>query len=150
MVEKALETFINTIIHYFQTTYGINVEIGSPYLINDPTELNGDYTGIIEISGEYRGWCYFSTPKSLLQTVIQSLSIDVDLNSEVVLTDIAGEIANILSGNARAELGQNFVISIPKVYSGSNAIEAITADERTYAIPITWKNEKAFLGVALS
>jgi len=150
MVEKALETFINTIINYFQTTYAIDVQIGSPYLISDATELNGDYTGIIEISGEYTGWCYFSTPKSLLQTVLQSLSIDVDLNSEVVLTDIAGEIANILSGNARAELGQSFVISIPTVYSGGHAIEAITNADRTYAIPIIWNNEKAFLGVSLS
>ena len=68
--------------------------------------------------------------------------------------DIAGEIANTLSGNARAELGENFIISIPKVFRGTSSIEALTekdtSEERTYAIPVVWKSEKAFLGVNLA
>jgi len=150
MVEKALETFINTIINYFESTYKINISIGSPYLISSPSELQGDFTGIINISGRYQGSCYFSTPKSLLQTVLKSLSVNIDLNSDVVLTDLTGEIANILSGNARAELGEDFIISIPTVYRGKASLEAISSNERTYAIPITWNSEKAFLGVTLS
>ncbi len=152
MVEKALDTFINSIINYFENTYNININIGSPYLITQLSELNGDYTGVIIISGEYNGSCYFSTPKSLLQKVLKSLEIDqhVDIESEAVSTDIAGEIANTLSGNARAELGEDFIISIPKVYTGKSTLEALSEDLRTYAIPVTWNNEKAFLGVTLS
>lgn len=150
MVEKALETFINTIINYFETTYKIQINIGSPYLISSASELKGDFTGIIDISGRHKGSCYFSAPKSLLQTVLESLSIDVDLNNDLILSDLTGEIANILSGNARSELGEDFIISIPKVYRGKSALEAIATNERTYAIPITWKSEKAFLGVTLT
>lgn len=152
MVEKALDTFINSIINYFRNTYNIDVSIGSPYLISDASELSGDYTGVIKISGEYDGSCYFSTPKTLLQQVLESLSINaqIDSNSDQVLGDIAGEIANTLSGNARADLGEDFIISIPKVYQGKSAIEALTDSHRTYAIPINWSDEKAFLGLTLT
>lgn len=150
MVEQTLDTFINTIINYFETTYNIHINIGAPYLISSASELQGDFTGLIDISGRYQGSCYFSTPKSLLQTVLQSLSVNVDLDSDVILSDLTGEIANILSGNARSELGEDFIISIPKVFQGSSAIQAIATDDRTYAIPITWNSEKAFLGVTLT
>ena len=89
---------------------------------------------MINISGEYNGTCYFSTPKTLLQRLISSLSINVDIESEIILTDITGEIANTLSGNARAELEENFIISIPKVFKGKAALAAIGSNERTYAI----------------
>lgn len=154
MVEKTLDTFTQSIINYFHSTYNIDVNIGSPYLISDLDELNGDYTGVINISGQYNGSCYFSTPKTLLQQILSSLEIGIDINSDEVLGDIAGEIANTLSGNARAELGENFIISIPKVFRGTSSIEALTekdtSEERTYAIPVVWKSEKAFLGVNLA
>ena len=151
MVEKALDTFIHSIIEYFRTTYAIDVSIGTPYLINDAAELGSDYTGAINISGEYEGSCYFSTPKALLQQVLKSLCIsgEIDIDSDEVLSDIAGEIANTLSGNARSELGEDFIISIPKVFRGRSAIAGISEVQRVYAIPINWKNQKAFLGVHL-
>lgn len=151
MVEKALDTFINSIINYFKTTYAINVSIGAPYLINDAAELGCDYTGAINISGEYEGSCYFSTPKALLQQVLKSLTIhgEFDTNSDQVLSDIAGEIANTLSGNARADLGEDFIISIPKIFRGKSAIAGISEAQRVYAIPINWNDQKAFLGVHL-
>ena len=46
-----------------------------------------------------------------------------------MLTDIAGEIANTLSGNARAELGEEFIFSILKVFKGQSALEAISTNE---------------------
>ena len=154
MVEKTLDTFTQSIINYFHSTYNINVDIGSPYLIYNLDELNGDFTGVINISGQYNGSCYFSTPKSLLQQILTSLEIDIDINSDDVLSDIAGEIANTLSGNARAELGENFIISIPTVFRGKSSLEALidesTSEERTYAIPVVWNSEKAFLGVNLA
>lgn len=154
MVEKTLDTFTQTIINYFQDTYKIDVTIGSPYLITNLDDLNGDFTGVINISGQYNGSCYFSTPKSLLQHILTSLTIDIDIDSEDVLSDIAGEIANTLSGNARAELGEDFIISIPTVFRGKNALQAVVDheanEERTYAIPVIWNSEKAFLGVNLA
>lgn len=153
MVEKALDTFIKSIIIYFQETYSIDVNIGAPYLISDANELSGDFTGAINISGEYEGSCYFSTPKALLQKVLQSLSIgtEIDINSDEILSDIAGEIANTLSGNARLDLGEDFIISIPKIYRGTSAVAGLAEEvSRVYAIPIHWNNQKAFLGVHLN
>ena len=154
MVKKTLDTFTNIIINYFHTTYDVKVDIGSPYLISDLGEFDGDFTGVIRISGQYNGSCYFSTPKSLLQQILTSLSIPIDIDSEEVLSDIAGEIANTLSGNARAELGEDFIISIPKVFRGKQSLQAIDIEDDpellTYAIPVYWNSEKAFIGVKLS
>jgi len=153
MVEQTLDTFTSCIINYFQTTYNIDVVIGSPYLVSDLSALNGDFTGVIRISGQYNGSCYFSTPKALLQLILESLEVSIDIESEEVLSDIAGEIANTLSGNARAELGENFIISIPTVFRGQQSMQAIEFDdaneERTFAIPVMWESQKAFLGVNL-
>ena len=151
MVEKALDTFIKTILNYFDSTYNIGVDIGTPYLVNDLSDLKGDYSGVIDISGRFSGHCYFSTPTSLLKRVLEKLNIkSAEIESDMVLQDIAGEIANTLSGNARAELGEDFIISIPKVYRGKNILEAFSEDKRTYAIPIKLETEKAYLGVTLS
>ena len=155
MVKKTLDTFTASIINYFHNNYNIDVEIGSPYLISDLNELRGDFTGVIQISGKYSGSCYFSTPKDLLKHLITSLEINgIDIENEEVLCDITGEIANTLSGNARSVLGENFIISIPTVYRGKSSLEAITSDEktdeRTYAIPVNWQSQKAFLGINLT
>ena len=81
-----------------------------------------------------------------MSEIIESVGDD-DTSTEM-LRDTIGEVANILSGNGQAELGQGFIISTPKVFYGANSSQAFATLD-TYAIPIHWKNKKGHLCVAV-
>ena len=148
MKEDNLRVFIDCIVNYFTLTNDPSVKVGSPYLINDIDEVIADYTGTIGISGRFQGACHFTAPSALLRHLI--LSIGETDTSEVMMEDAVGEVANILSGNARRQLGREFIISAPKVSKGKAPRMSKETNARIYAIPINWKSYKATLGLHLN
>ncbi len=147
MIEKRLRVFLDAIVHYFNHTTVKSVEVGTPYLIDSIDEVSSDYTGVISISGAFEGVCYFTAPNILLKHLV--LSIGETDTSEQMLVDAVGEVANTLSGNARRDLGKDFIISVPRVIKGVPDLNTDAAG-RTYAIPIIWNSYKATLGVCLA
>lgn len=146
-MEEKLRIFIDSIFHYFEHTYQEKVDIGSPYLVDSLDVIDAEYTGLITVTGEYRGVCCFSTPKELLEKIITAVGVD-DV-SENMLFDTAGEIANTLSGNVRKHLGAEFNISVPIVFEGKPDASYFSPEAKIYAIPIKWRGNKATLGVSL-
>ena len=147
MIEKKLRVFINCIWHYFEHSFNDPADIGVPYLIDSISEVDADYTGLISISGAYQGVCCFTTPRGLLEKVITD--VGVGDTSKKMLHDTAGEIANTLSGNARKQLGSDFIISVPIVIEGKVDEKYFPDEVKVYAIPIKWRDYKATLGVCL-
>ena len=148
MLEKQLQVFIDGVIRYFQHTSDKQVDVGTPYLMNNNEIASGDYIGVISISGSYEGCCYFAAPSILLKHLV--LSMGENDTSDEMLKDTVGEVANTLSGNARQKLGKDFIISVPMVSKGGRNSERLFADSRSYVIPISWKSYKASLGICLS
>lgn len=148
MIEQNLQVFIDTVVSYFSQVTNKQVKVGSPYLINSGSEKLSDYTGVIAISGQYNGCCYFTAPRLLIKYLI--LALGEKDTSETMLIDAVGEVANTLSGNARKDLGQGFIISVPKVFKGAPNLGDLSENGRTYVIPITFNSYKAVLGVSLS
>lgn len=146
-MESKLKIFINSVFYYFDHTCKEPVEIGSPYLVDSMASIEAEYTALIAVTGEYQGVCCFSTPRALLEEVIQSVGV-TDLSPEM-LVDTAGEIANTLSGNARKHLGSNFNISVPMVFKGAPDASYLPKEAKIYAIPMEWKGIKATLGICL-
>ena len=146
-MDKKLQIFIDCIFYFFGHNSKIPPEIGSPYLVDSINEVDADYTGLITISGNYTGVCCFTTPKPLLQKLIQTLGV-TDI-SEGMMIDTAGEIANTLSGNAREGLGAGFIISVPKVVEGKPDKSFFPKNAKVYAIPFKWQGHKATLGISL-
>jgi chemotaxis protein CheX len=70
--------------------------------------------------------------------------------SEEILCDLVGEIANTLSGNAREEFGRDFLISVPVVATANDSRFRLLEDARNYVIPIIFQSEKAYLLVCLN
>lgn len=147
MKEENLRVFLNSIVRFFSHTNDPRVVVGSPYLLDNINDAHADYTGLISISGQYQGVCYFSAPSVLLRHLI--LSVGETDTSDTMMRDAVGEVANTLSGNARKEFGKGFNISAPHVTRGLPEIEEQAEGSRIYAIPINWKSYKATLGVAL-
>jgi len=147
MIEPKLQIFIDGIVSYFEQTNDRDVAVGSPYLIEVDDDIATDYTGVIEITGAYTGNCYFSATSGLLRhLILQSGETDT---SEDMMLDAVGEIANILTGNARKRLGEEFIISTPEVYIGRNVSQTLTQSRRLYGIPLEWKSQSAILTIHL-
>lgn len=148
MIEAKIQIFIDGIINYFHETNDREVVVGSPYLIEADDDIATDYTGAIKISGLYAGNCYFSATDDLLRhLILQSGETDT---SEVMMVDAVGEIANILTGTARKQLGEDFIISTPEVYIGRNISQTLMQTQRLYGIPLEWKSRSAILTMHLT
>ncbi len=148
MKEEKLKVFIDSIVQYFRHTSEPTVKVGTPYLINSIDEISADYTGTISISGAYEGACHFTAPSALIKHLI--LSIGESDTSESMMQDAVGEVANTLSGNARRQLGKQFIISTPRISKGVPEDLNKEDSARIYAIPISWKSYKASLGIHLN
>ena len=148
MIENNMQTFIDAIVNYFSQMSDKKVVVGSPYLLDEKSMTISDYTGVITISGAYEGCCYFTAPRILLRYIIMALG-EPDTSEEMLL-DTVGEVANTLSGNARRDLGREFIISVPAVYKNRSDVQTLPGDGRTYAIPIVCSSYKALLGIRLS
>lgn len=147
MSEQTLQVFIDSVVNYFRHTSDQDVKVGTPYLTENSTPAAFDYTGIIGISGPYRGSVYFSAPKLLLTHLLLSIGEqDTSLDN---LIDIVGEVANTVAGNARLEFGQDFMISVPIVVEGAPSGIHLPKELRSYVIPVYWKAYSAVVVVCL-
>ncbi|HEY6528161.1 MAG TPA: chemotaxis protein CheX [Cellvibrionaceae bacterium] len=147
MTEEALQVFIEGVLNYFRHTADKGVKVGSPYLAEDIEPIMHDFTGIIGVSGPYRGSVYFSAPKLLLTHLLLALG-EVDTSAENIL-DLVGEVANTISGNARKSFGREFLISVPVMIEG--VIDKLYTPKHTrcFVIPVYWKSYAATVVVCL-
>lgn len=147
MDRDEIQIFIDSAIRYFNHLPHSNAQVGSPYLVDNIEPIAFDITGIINVSGASEGCLYFSASKPLLEHILEKLG-EPD-RGEAHLHDIAGELANTLSGNARAKFGSGFNISVPIIVDGAPNMLHLPPDQRTYVIPIIWDGNHAAIGVCV-
>ncbi|WP_372862769.1 chemotaxis protein CheX [Spongiibacter sp.] len=147
MTEDKLQIFIDGVSRYFEHTEGNDLRVGTPYLAANSEPVSMDYTGIIGVSGSSKGCVYFTAPKAMLKHMI--LSLGEPDTSEANMVDLVGEVANTISGNARRELGKEFMISVPVVVSGTPSRVHLPADLRSYVVPATWRSYHAAVVICL-
>ena len=93
------------------------------------------------------GCVYFTARRDLLnQLLLHVGELDV---SESNLSDLAGEIANTISGNARRHFGPDFMISVPVVVKGNATAIQVPRNVKAYIIPLSWHKHEAVLVVSL-
>lgn len=147
MSEETLQVFIDGAIRFFEHTNDKEVKVGTPYLVENNSPAAYDLTGIIGISGPYRGCVYFTAPRILLKHLLLSIG-ETDTRSEN-LFDLVGEVANTISGNARSTFGQEFMISVPIMLEGAPSHIHLPKNLRSYVIPIYWKAYHAAVVICL-
>ncbi|CAN0140630.1 unnamed protein product, partial [Chrysoparadoxa australica] len=126
----------------------IDPEIEVPYLKDTEKLELKQFTGMIGISGNKKGYVYFSADKELFEDLINIFIGIEDPEIEDVM-DMAGEISNVVAGNIRTTLGTNFMISVPLVFEGQPSDLKFPRDSFVYVIPLTWKNHDAYVVVGL-
>lgn len=146
--ESTCKLFIESVTNYFKVLTTEDSEISVPYL-KETEELElKQFTGMIGISGNKKGYLYFSADKELLEDLIDVFIglEDPDLDD---IMDMAGEISNVIAGNIRTNMGTDFVISVPLVFEGQPDELEFPDDTFVYVIPVKWKHHHAFVVVGL-
>ncbi len=146
MDESSLQIFIESTTHYFSQVSNIPASMDTPYLVDNTQCTAYDYTGIIGISGSYKGQVSFTAPNVLLKYLLIKMGIN-DVSDEN-LADLVGEVANTISGNVRKKLGNKFMISVPSVINAGTESITLPENHRSYVIPIKWHNYRANLLVS--
>ncbi|MET0508837.1 MAG: chemotaxis protein CheX [Burkholderiaceae bacterium] len=146
MDETTLRVFTDGVLGYFGQ-FKRGAEVAPAYLADSPRCELMQYTGIIGIAGEFRGCVYYTAPDEKLRFMLSELG-EVD-HSDHLIADLCGEIANTLSGNARRELGDQFVISVPVVVQGDPANLHVPSDLRSFVIPIVWRRMRSAVVVSI-
>ncbi len=144
MNESQLTDFTRRLAEYFQKHTGSGPEIGVPRPLDEKLELL-EYSGLIGISGKHRGCLCFSASRAMLERLGTYL-VPGDSLDEDLLTDLSGEIANTLAGNAQRIFGPGFHISVPMMMGGhSPEIVLRKMRQPIYLIPLFWDGAKAVL-----
>ncbi|HNE01896.1 MAG TPA: chemotaxis protein CheX [Plasticicumulans sp.] len=145
--ETQLKVFVDHATHYFSAFAQEPAIVRVPYLISHDESLVYDYTGVIGVSGAFRGCVYFTAPARMMQYLLMTQG-ETEHSQEHCL-DVVGEIATTLAGNARRELGSDFMISVPIRIAGKPEQLTLARSARSYAIPIQWRVYSAALVVSL-
>ena len=149
--EQDLQVITDTVQSYFGRLTKERARISASFLAEAGEALpEFDYTGMIQISGAYRGWVYFTAPKLMIRYLL--LSVGETLQGDDIFMDTAGEIANTIAGNARKHFGETMQISVPTTRMSGDAAGAWLGKpvhERPMVIHIQWQALAAALVVDL-
>lgn len=148
MKDEQLAIFVDALANYFTTTTDSPASIGAPFLISDINEYLLDYTGIIAITGNHKGSVFFTTTNSKATHLLSSMGLVSSQDSK--LMDLVGEVCNTISGNARKEFGENFMLSVPLVLKGKGSDIAVSSVASIFVIPIVWRDKKSHLIINLT
>ncbi len=146
--EGELRVFITAVTEYFQALAGEPAQVRSAYLGTDlSVPQSYDYTGLITISGNYRGCVYFSCRQVLLRRLL--VCMGENDHSESNLLDAVGEVANTISGNARKHFGAALEISVPVTIHGPTESIRAAVRARPFVITIDWLGQAAIVMIDL-
>jgi chemotaxis protein CheX len=144
--ESDLKIFIDAVTRYFSHLTSEPAEIRSSYLA-DTALPRFDYTGLITLSGSFRGCVYFSAPRLLVRELL--IQLQEPDTCEDNLLDAVGEVANTISGNARRHFGSALDISIPVTIRGVTEQIKTSVRTRPFAILLRWQRYEAAMVVDL-
>jgi chemotaxis protein CheX len=146
MSESEFKVFIDAVTHYFLHQTGEPAAIRASYL-SDPAAVSFDYTGLIVLSGRFRGCVYFTAPGRLLRELLRTLH-EPDAREDNLL-DAVGEVANTIAGNVRRHFGEALEISVPVKIRGVSQEIKSAVRARPFAILIGWRKHEAAVVIDL-
>jgi chemotaxis protein CheX len=120
MKAKYINPFIIASMNLFKDYLGLDVESGTPFVLEDPQSLD-EVSGIIGLAGETTGSVVLSFSRD---TAIQIISKFAGVNYQALGSEVldgVGELINIVAGNAKKDLLDfKIVISLPGVITGND------------------------------
>jgi chemotaxis protein CheX len=133
---KLIVPFVNSVRSVFQTMVKIATTVNPPRLKADPCPLY-DVSGIIGFSGDVIGSVVVSLQMSAAQALVSAFAgMPIEPNSPD-FTDAIGELANMIAGGAKKDLGNAASITVPSIIIGNGHKIARLSDVPCIVIPCT-------------
>ena len=131
---KLIVPFVNSVRSVFTTMVGVTTTVERPTLKTDPA-ASYDVSSIIGFSGEVVGSVVLSFQESAaLKLATAFAGMELKLN-DPDFADAVGELANMVAGSAKKDLGAVASISCPSVVIGSAHSIARLRDVPCVVIP---------------
>ncbi|MEH0019084.1 MAG: chemotaxis protein CheX [Desulfobacter sp.] len=140
---KLVNPFIEGALHILDTTAFVKVKPEPPFLkVN--SFVQGDITGVLEISGDLQGTAAISfSEKSILGIVSAMFGEEMtEINDEI--TDAVGEISNMIAGHVTtkiAELDKKIKVKFVKVVIGKDQ-EISHIDNGSHVVSLPFRTTK--------
>ncbi|MCL2871946.1 MAG: chemotaxis protein CheX [Betaproteobacteria bacterium] len=142
ITEQEIQVFVGAVNRYFEQMTGEKAKIQASFLAEgEILPPIYDFTGLINVGGQYQGCIYFSASKILLMRLL--LALHEPRQNDLHMLDAVGEIANTLAGNAREYFGEAMTISVPITFQGASDLLKSAVRKRPYIIMIKWKQYEA-------
>ncbi|MCP4720637.1 MAG: hypothetical protein GY860_14385 [Desulfobacteraceae bacterium] len=138
-----INPFINASISVLKTFAHIDSEPGRPLVRNKPG-TSGDIIGFIGLNGHgINGYFIIHFSRVFLNKILVTLFNGDTTPSKEELYDLAGELTNMITGNAKAELSKNgffFDVAVPMI---SHSTPKISSDLKNNPVIIVPFNTRA-------
>ncbi|WP_028864735.1 chemotaxis protein CheX [Psychromonas aquimarina] len=153
MNAEFVNPFLSSFINVLQTMAQIEIKPGKPCLKKDAI-ARGDVSGLIGMVGPTaKGSFSISFEKKLALNVFQLMvGESVDSISDDI-TDMLGEITNMVAGGAKRQLGEKgyeFSMATPVVVTGENHAIKHQVDGAKVLMPFTSEHGNAFIEICFN
>jgi chemotaxis protein CheX len=139
--------FIDATRNIFETMIFTKIETQKPS-IKDTSISKGDVSAVLGLSGDYekdgkkigyRAMLVISFPYSTYCKISSAMLMEEHSEYNEEISDVAGEICNMVMGNAKRDLsvqGYSTNMAIPSIVEGSNHTIRYPSDTTVVLIPI--------------
>lgn len=114
-----------SIVNVLSTMAKVDAKPGRP-AVKQGEVSRGDVTGIIGMTGDkIRGSIAISFPEAVILDIAKRMLNEESAGIDATVTDLVGEITNMVSGGAKKLLGDkgyDFDMALPTVVSGKNHV----------------------------
>lgn len=131
---KLIVPFINSVRQVFSTMVKIPTTVERPHLKTTPAPQY-DVSAIVGFSGDIVGSVVVSFQQAAAVAMVSSFAgIEIDPNTPD-FADAVCELANMIAGGAKKELGHNASITVPSVIIGTGHQVARLSDVPCLVVP---------------
>jgi chemotaxis protein CheX len=133
---KLIVPFVNSVRSVFSTMVKVGTTVERPHLKTAP-EPNYDVSGIIGFSGDVIGSVVVSFQASCAMKLVEAFAGSAMEMGSADFCDAIGELANMVAGSAKKDLGATASITVPNVIIGAGHMIARLSDVPCVVIPVT-------------
>jgi chemotaxis protein CheX len=131
---KLIMPFVNSVRSVFATMVKVPTTLGKPHLKTEACASH-DVSSIIGFSGDIVGCVVVSLQMKAAEQVVSAFAGMPIAATSPDFADAVGELANMVAGAAKKDLGHAARISIPSVVIGAGHIIARLSDVPCIVIP---------------
>lgn len=131
---KLIIPFVNSTRKVFSTMVGVQTTVNHPHVKTNPIP-SFDISGIIGFSGDILGSVVISFQTQAAVKLVSAFTGMPITADSPDFSDAIGELANMIAGNAKKDLGATASITCPSVVIGANHVIARLRGVPCFVIP---------------